>query len=83
MTQKIDIEQLITTSTQETFKQNLKKVVEKNVPIGERLTLYNYIATDVYSQGYRNYGVDAWELGIEYLDVEEIELKVDVIKEFL
>jgi len=83
MIQQIDIQNLITTSTQETFKQNLKKAVEQNISIGERLTLYNYIATDVYSQGYRNYGVDGWELEIEYFDVEEIELKVDVIKEFL
>jgi len=47
MAQHIDIQNLISTSTQETFKQNLKKAVEKNVPIGERLTLYNYIVRDI------------------------------------
>jgi len=84
MNNQIDIQNLISTSTKETFKNNLKEIVEKNVPIGERLTLYNYIATDVYSQGYRNYGIDSWELGLEYLDVEEIDhiLKADLLKTY-
>jgi len=84
MTQQINIKQLITTSTKETFKQNLKDAVEKNVPIGERLTLYNYIATDVYSKGYRDYAVDGWELGVEYLGIDEIEpiLKADFCKTY-
>ena len=72
MAQHIDIQNLISTSTQETFKQNLKEAVEKNVPIGERLTLYNYIATDVYLKGYRDYAVDGWELDVWYLDRFEI-----------
>ena len=84
MNNKIDIQNLIDTSTPETFKSNLKKIVEENVPIGERLTLYNYIATDIYSKGYRNYGVDGWRLGLEYLGVESIDsvLKADLLKTY-
>jgi len=84
MNEQIDIKELIKNSTIETFKSNLKNIVEKNVPINERLKLYNYIATDVYSQGYQNYGVDGWELGLEYLEVKEIDniLKADFLKTY-
>ena len=81
---KLDIDKLIKNSTDETFRSNLKNLVEKNIPIEERLSLYNNIANDVYSDGYRVYAIFSWELGLEYLDKKEIDniSKADLLKSY-
>ncbi len=84
MTKQINLPQLIKTSTDETFRTNLKTVVEKNVPFGERLTLYNHIANSIYTDGYTVFAIFAWELGLDYLDSDEIDgvLKADLLRSY-
>jgi tetratricopeptide (TPR) repeat protein len=84
MSIELNIKELISISTDETFRTNLKKLVEKNIPIEERLTLYNNIANSVYSDGHRVYAIFSWELGLEYLDEKEIDniSKADLLRSY-
>lgn len=73
MSEQIDLQNLIEKSTSKTFKKKLEAIINKNVPIIDRLSLYNYIAKDLYSNGHRVYGVNAWDLGVNYIEVQGID----------
>ena len=65
----LDLNQIIEASTEESFKENLKKEIESKIIEEERLSVYHTVALQLYGYDeYKAYAIDTWHLGLEQIN---------------